>query len=409
MNPFLLKRYSITKTLFIVHCSLLTVLCTLLISCDKKEKSETVAIENTPAPIVWDWNNYAKATEMHLSTIPVNIQPKQSYKVLSEGSGIITFEVTEKNTILKKDQLIARMDVETIGEQEERLKIQMEKTEIAKLKADELDIPEKKKLAKEELEEARRKVKLLKLMLTNPAVQEYSAELFSGDIGVIDEKAMEEAENALSLAEKKFAFAEDFEERIIEGDRTLQEMDTKQSKRALEDAKGRSLYKAPFDGELRLEVNYVEGQQEYTVASRETIAILNNYDEIHAHLKVANSDWVSLDPSRLYLQLSDKDNTLMEFNDDRIEKDNLTQREERKYIFSVPLGDNTQLKRLTGTQMNSTLIYRLPEQCYIVPKYDISLYALGKTDSLIWQDVVKALWPNAKLLGVGHKHLAIKY
>ncbi|MEZ7956940.1 MAG: hypothetical protein QMC23_11875 [Rubritalea sp.] len=409
MNHSILRLLSIKKVLLITKASLVIVSCVLLNSCDKENNESATSLDTAPEPIIWDWNNYALATEMHLSAIPVDIQPKESYEVQSEGSGNMTFEVTEKNTTVKKDQLIARMNVENIGDQEKRLRIQMEKTEIATMKADELDIPEKKKLAKEELDEARRTVKRIKLILGNPAIKEYSAELFSGDIGNIDEKAMEEAENALSLAEKKFAFAEDFEQRILEGDRALQDMDTKQDKRTLEIAKDRSLYKAPFDGELRLEVNFVGGQKEYTVSSRETIATLNNYDEIHAYLKVANSDWISLDPNRLYLQLSDTENTLLEFKDDRIEKDKRTQREERKYIFSVPLKENTKLKRLTGTQMNSTLIYRLPEQCYIVPKYDISLYALGKTDSLVWRDVVKTLWPNATLLGVGHKHLAIKY
>ena len=96
-------------------------------------------------------------------------------------------------------------------------------------------------------------------------------------------------------------------------------MDTKEDKRNLQIAKDRSVYKVPFDGELRREVQFVEGQKEYTVSTRETIATPNNYDEIHAHLKVAISDWISLDPSRLYLQLNDKNNTLMQFKDDRIE------------------------------------------------------------------------------------------
>jgi multidrug efflux pump subunit AcrA (membrane-fusion protein) len=400
----LIQQHLITRLLF------LTLTALLFNSCDKEKSAVTAApslIE--PKPITWDWNKYAQSTEMHLSAIPVDIQPKQSYDMQSESSGIITFEVTEKNTTVKKDQLIARMDVEDLSEQEKRLRIQREKTEIARIKEDSLEIPVKKKNAKEELDEARRKVKLLKMMLNNPATKEYSRELFSGDIGNIDVKALEEAEEGLSLAEKSYAFAKDFEEKLLAGDRTIQEMDTNKSERNLQKAKDRSLYTVPFDGELRLEVNFVEDQTEYTVSSREVIATLNNYDEIHAHLKVANSGWISLDPNRLYLQLGDKNNTLMQFNDDRIEKDDRTQREERKYIFSVPLEENTNLKRLTGTKMNSILIYRLPEQCYIVPKYDISLYALGKTDSLVWQDVVNTLWPNAKLLGVGHKHLAIKY
>ncbi|MGJ8656189.1 MAG: hypothetical protein ACSHX6_07050 [Akkermansiaceae bacterium] len=393
----------------LIPCSLLVAFCSLLPSCDKQKESTSTPLNPEPVAATWDWNQYAQSTEMHLSSIPVDIQPKESYEVQSEGSGIITLELTKKNTLVKKDQLIARMDVEDLGEQEIRLDLTKEKIEIAKMKQDSLEIPEKKKQAKEELAEARLKVRRLKLMLNHPATKEFSAELFGGDIGEIDQKALAEAEENLSLAEKKFAFAEDFEERLLAGDRVIQEMDRKKSERTLQQLKDRSVYRVPFDGELRLEVNFIEGQQEYTVSSRETIATLNNYDEIHAHLKVANSEWISLEPKRLYIQLSDKENTLLEFKDDRIEKDKRTQREERKYIFSVPLEENTKLKRLTGTQMNSTLIYRLPEQCFIVPKYDVSLFALGKTDSLVWRDVVKTLWPNAKLLGVGHKDLAIKF
>jgi len=386
----------------------LTIPCALLTNCDKQQNTSK-PVSTAPKAIVWDWSKYAKATEMHLSLMPVDIQPKQSYEVQAKGSGTITLEVTEKNSTVKKDQLIARMDVQELEEQIQRYEIGKEKNQISREKEDELELPEKKKNAKEELNEARRKVKLLKLMLENPATKDYARELFDGDIGSIDKKALEEAEDALSLAEKKFAFAEVFEKKLLDGQRTIQEIDEQKSKRNIDEAKEDSLYKIPFDGELRLEVNFIKGEQKYKVNARETIATLNNYDEIHAHLKVANADWINLEPSRLYIQLADKDNTLLEFNDDRIEKDKRTNREERKYIFSVPLEKNTKLKRLTGTQMKSTLIYRLPDQCYIVPKYDVSLYALGKTESLVWKDVVTKLWPNAKLLGVGHKHLAIKY
>jgi hypothetical protein len=301
------------------------------------------------------------------------------------------------------------MDVEDLNEQQIRHDLREQRSEIARKKEDDLEIPKKKKEAKEELVKARKKVRLLKLMLNNPATKEYVAELFPEGIGEIDKKALSAAQASLDLAEKESVFAENFEEKLLAGARTIEEMDRKRGERNLQQAKDRSLYKVRFDGELRLEVNFIEGQKEYTVTTKETIATLNNYDEIHAHLKVANADWISLEPKRLYIQLTDKENTLLQFLDDRIEKDKRTNREERKYIFFTPREENTKLKRLTGTKMDSKLIYRLPEQCYIVPKYDVSLYALGKTDSLIWRDVVKTLWPNAELLGVGHKHLAIKY
>ena len=198
----------------------------LINSCDKQQNTASSPISTKPAPITWDWNKYAKATEMHLSAIPVDIQPKKSYDMKSEGSGTITFEINEKNTTVKKDQLIARMDVENLTEQEKRLQIAKESADIAQMKEDELVLPVKKKEAKEELEEARRKVKLLRLMLTNPATKEYANELFPEGIGNIDEKAMAEAEENLSLAEKSYAFAKDFEERLLTGKREIEKMKT---------------------------------------------------------------------------------------------------------------------------------------------------------------------------------------
>ena len=403
LHHLLYNKYAKPALLMVQSSILIT-----LTSCDKENVS-SISTNIAPKPVTWDWNQYSQSSEMHLDSIAVDIQPKESYDVQSEGAGTITFEIDEKNTTVNKDQLIARMDVDELEEQERRLQIQLTKTEISTMKADTLDLPAKKKKAKKELEEARDRVELLKLMLDNPSTKEYSNELFGGNLGDIDDNAIAEAEAELSFAEQQSAFAEDFEEKLLLGEREIQEMDTNKNKRNLEEAKEKALYKAPFDGELRLEVNYVEGQKKYTVTPRETIATINNYDEIHANLKVSNAEWISLDPTKLYLQLKDKNNTVMEFKDDRIEKDERTRKEERKYIFSIPLEENTKLKRLTGTQMRSTLIYRLPEQCYIVPKYDISLYSLGKTKSLIWSDVVKTLWPEAELHAVGHKHLAIKY
>lgn len=380
----------------------------VLVSCDKEKELESNK-EEPIKEITWDWNKYVKSSELHLSSIPVDIQPKESFQILAESTGLMTFEVEGKNVNVQKDQVIARMDVDNLAEKTKRQEIALEQRAIEELKADTLEIPEKKKKAKEELEAAQLRLRRMKLLIRSNASKEIAVELFDGDFGNIDEEALKEAEEVVALAEKKYAFAQEYEEKLLKGERDIQDMDEKKSQRDLQQEKDRSVYKTPFTGELRLEVNYVEGQKEYNVNPREVVATVNDYSEIHAHLAVANAKWISLEPKRLYLQLSDPENTLVEFHDDRIEKDKRTFREERKYVFSIPLKDNKKLKRLTGTQMNAKLIYRLPEQCFIVPKYDVSLYALGKTDSLEWKVVVSKLWPNAKLLAEGHKYLAIKY
>ncbi len=377
------------------------------VSCDSEKKTTSIVVEEKKE-IIWEWHEYPQASELKLRTMPVDVQPKQSFEIKSEGSGIITITPMEKTTKVEKGDTIAKMDVDTLSEQEERLKLQEEKQFLDEMKDEKLNIPEKRKQATEDLAEARRKVRLLKMVLENPAMAEMSQELIGGDIGTLNKNSLKEAQDALSLAEKKLEWAEKFDEKIRQGQLRLQEMDMTKNKRQHQDAKDRSVYTAPFTGELRLEVNYIKGQNEYTVAGRETIATLNDYEEIHAHVKVANSEWISLQPERLYIQLRNKNKTLMTFYEDRIDKDSRTKKEERKYIFTVPLKNNESLKRLAGTQMQGELVYKLPESCYIVPKYDLSLYAYGKTTSIEWSTMTKELWPTATVIAEGRTHIAIK-
>ena len=376
-------------------------------SCDSKEKSATTTVEQKNE-IIWEWQEYPQASEMILRTMPVDVQPKQSFEIKSESAGIITVMPTEKNTHIMKGELFAKMDVDTLSEQEERLRLQEQKQFLDEMKDEKLNIPEKRKQATEDLAEARRKVRLLKMVLNNPAMAEMSQELIGGDIGTLNKNSLKEAEDALQLAERKLEWAEKFDEQIRQGQLRIQEMDMAKNKRQHQDAKDRSVYTAPFTGELRLEVNFIKGQDQYTVVGRETIATLNDYEQIHAHVKVANAKWITLQPERLFIQLSNRDKTLMTFHEDRIHKDERTRKEERKYIFTVPLKSNGSLKRLAGTQMQGELLYKLPESCYIIPKYDLSLYAYGKTTSIEWSKMVNELWPTATVLAEGRTHVAVK-
>lgn len=379
-----------------------------LLGCDSKPAPHRdTATPGAPKEIQWDWKKFQKSSELVLGTLPLDIQPKQSLAIKSEAAGIMTFEIAEKVSQVTKGQVIARMDVETLAEQGERLTIQEQKQTLEGMKRDNLDTPEKRKKAKDELEEARRKVKLIEMILKNPAMENMSQELFGSDIGKINSASLSDAKSSLRLAEQKMAWADEFDEKLQTGAERIQEMDFSKSKRLYQEAKDHSVYTAPFAGELRLDVNYVEGQKEYTVGSRETIATLSDYDEINALLNVSNATWINLQPQRLHISLTDKDRTIMSFIDDRVEKDEKTFREQRKYVFSVPLKNNESLKRLAGTQMNGDLIYQLPSECYIIPKYDLALYALGKTDTSDWTVMVKKLWPAASMVAQGQKFLAI--
>ena len=383
----------------------------LVVGCNTTNESgdDTNEQSSKSKPRKWDWSSYSQASELKLRVLPVDIQPKQSFDIQSQSSGVITLNVAQKVSVVVADEIIAEIDVASLSEQTERLRIDEKKQVLENLRAEELERPEKRRQAQEELKEARRKLKLQRMIIKNPAMVEISAELYGSDVGDVSSASLKDAEEGLALAERKMAWADEFEGKIRAGQLRLQEMDLAKNKRNLEKAKDRSIYRVPFSGELRLEVNFIEGQSEYTVSARETIATLNDYEEIHAHVTIANADWINLDPQQLYLQLTDRNKTAMSFLEDKVEKDTRTQREVRKYIYYVPLEENVELKRLSGTQMNAELIYKLPSVCHIVPKYDLSLYALGKTTTLNWREMVEQLWPGAKVLAEGQKDVAIDY
>jgi len=405
-SPIVKTKPSKSKASYLTFFLIPTVSLATL-SCDTQDTPPSNLIE-IKKEIPWDWTEYQQASEIRLRTMPVDIQPKQSFDIKSEGVGIITITPTEKNSHVKKGDIIAEMDVKTLSEDQEKIKLSEEKQLLEELKDEKLNIPEKRKKALDEMKEAKRKVKLLKHILKNPAMADIAQELVGDDIGQLSDNSLKEAEEALAFAQKKLDWAETFDEQIRQGELRLKEMEMDKNKRQHKAAKDRSVYTAPFDGELRLEVNFIEGQNEYTVTGRETIATINNYDEIHAHVKATSAKWVSLQPERLYMQLTNENKTLMTFAEDRIDKDTRSRKEERKYIFTVPLKSDNTLKRLAGTEIQAQLIYKLPESCYIVPKYDLSLYAYGKTKSIEWSTMTKELWPNAKVLAEGRTHLAIQ-
>ncbi|MGE9268928.1 MAG: hypothetical protein ACQKBY_12600 [Verrucomicrobiales bacterium] len=389
------------------------ILCCLpllaLPACDGDKAPTAEAAPEAEKEMVWSWDNYRRSDELELGTMRADIQPKQSLEIKSEGTGVVTIEVEKRLTTVAKGHIWARMDVQELSEQERRLEIQEAQATLEAHRQESIDLPQKKREAREQLTEARRKVRVMEMILRSPAMQEMSAELFGGDIGDVNEDTLARAKQDLDVIEKNMAWLDKFEPKLRDDQEELKEMDLQKSKRSLTEAKDRSVYEIPFDGELRLELDYVDGQQEYTVTSRDVLATLNDYAEIHAYLTVANAKWINLDPKTLYLRLLDRDNTLMQFTDDRVEKDERTRKEERKYIFAVPLENNEGLKRLTGTQMQSELVAKLPTTAWILPKVDVSLYALGKTDTLDWGEMVDQLWPGAKVIAEGMKSLAVDY
>ena len=117
----------------------------------------------------------------------------------------------------------------------------------------------------------------MEMVLRSPAMLEMSNELFGGDIGEVNETALKKARKISPSSKKRWPSSKN-SNASFERTRPTSKKWTEDSEKSLEEAKNRSDYKIPFDGELRLELNYVEGQSDYSVITRDVVGTLNNYD-----------------------------------------------------------------------------------------------------------------------------------
>ncbi len=375
-------------------------------SCDKQEMD--VPVEDVSLKPEWSWEKYKRSHELSLGTKSVAIQPKRSLEIQSESSGSLTILLDRDRLMVAKDHLWAQMDKENLERQKKKLEID----EIAKLlgkeKTEEYDRPEKIKKAEEELEEARVTIEKMKKLLSSERLLKNAEKIFPG-IGVVNAKTLNKAEDDFKFAKKKLTRLQEIDKVLDEGKDEILEMDLVRAKEAYDEAAKRSNYTIPFSGELRLELDYVEGQKEYTVGSREVVATLNDYAEMHILLGVQGEPWISLPSESLIVRLSDRENTEIAYSDDKSVKNERTRREEKFYIFAIETEKARHLKRMAGTSMQANLLTKLEKRCWIVPKVDIAMEALGKSTSKVWADIVDDLWPGAKVLAQGDNALAIDY
>lgn len=378
-----------------------------LTSCDKKQTAQ--AAQSEVIEPTWDWKQYDRDRILELGNYSVSVQPKQSIELTANYAGILTLYVNKKTSQVTKDFLWAEMDKKKLADDKKRLELKEQNILLESKKEDIIDRPQKLKDAQKKLDDARKRVALAKQIYSSKTLQKRAATLLGGDIKHVTKKVIQELEEELSLAESNYNVVLEVEDVLYKNGEQLEKMDIDQARKEYDLAKEAAAYEIPFDGELRIELDYLENEDEYSVGGREVLATLNDYSQIHATLEVEKVGFIDLDPQSLTLHLKNSQKTKMGYLESRVEKNKRTRVEEKKYIFGLPLESDLSLKRLAGTKLDAKLTTELSEMCYIVPKFDISMYAKGKTVAHDWPQRVSELWPGAKVLAVGTNTIAISY
>jgi len=401
MNRYYIVVLVIGMNLLFTQCDKVS----SLLDSPKEEVSEKPEEELRPE---WNWKKYKRARELSLGTKTVSIQPKRSLELKSEGTGELTLLIDKEKVTVPKGFLWAQMDKDKLAKDKERLEIDEVSTLLSTEKRKEFERPERIKNAKKELEENRLKLTKMKKLMSSKTLLKNAQKIFP-DIGKVNAKTLKEAEEEFAFSEKKLNRLQEIDEILEEGADRKQDMDLDKARESYDKAKDKSNYEAPFSGELRIELDWVEDQNEYTVAGRELLATLNDYEEMHVLLGTQGANWISLDSDSLVLRLNDRKSTEVTFKEDKTVKDERTRKEEKFYIFSAVTAEEPQLKRLAGTTIQADLLTKLEKRCWIVPKVDISMEALGQTESKVWRDIVDDVWPGANVVAVGGNSIAIDY
>lgn len=385
-------------------------LCLVCSSCDKKlVDGEEEEEESTLKPL-WDWQNYERSDVLELGVKRVSMQPKLSVEIKANSSGKLTLLTAGQTSQVKADFMFALMDRKNLDIEKEKNDITEREEKIANQREIEFERPQRQKEARERLKEARLHLQRVEAILKSKTLKREASALFGPDYADLGELSLVEAGEELELAERQFLMAEENEPRSFEDKQRLSEIARDEREKAYDEKKEKSEFFTPFKGELRIELeDYLDDEAEYLVTSRQLIATMNDYQEMHAYLSVLGESWVSLDPSTLYIKLSDKESTIVDFKEEKVVKNKATKREQKAYIFAIETSLAESLKRLSGTDIEAALYTKLGERCWIVPKVDIALEALSKSDSKPWPDIVDDVWMGAKVIAEGENSLAISY
>ena len=378
-----------------------------VIGCDQELAQQT---EETEAKPQWNWDNYEQNYELELGSKRVNIQPKRSVDITAKSSGKLEILVNTAINEVEEDFLFAQIDKEKLESELIKIEIAKRAEEREDTQYEEFERPQKMKETRLRLKEAEIDLKRIKAVMNSKVLREEAVTAFGSEYAEVGQKALKEAEEELDLAKRQFELAEEYDPGEHADKQELSRIEREEREKSYDERKETSEYRVPFSGELRIELDeFVEGKKEYLAKGGGVIASINDYEDMHVNLTILGESWVSLEPSTLYLKLENADKTVVNFRDTKTLKNKATRSDEKIYIFAIPTAEQPSLKRLSGTGMEARLITRLPEKCWIVPKVDIALEALGKSTSKSWSNMVEDIWAGAKLVAEGENSLAIDY
>jgi hypothetical protein len=189
----------------------------------------------------------------------------------------------------------------------------------------------------------------------------------------------------------------------------LQSQKTELERRSLDFEKqlAQSRFKMPFQGQLSLSLQMVEGVKDYPVNAGQELAVIRDLSSILLRLTMADPSWSALPSEAMSAMINLPDGSRLEapFTFKRIEK--VQNREEVVYYFQFPTEKIPSAVRLLGTDVSCELQLSLPQPARIVPKLALVMAEPTYFQNRRWNEGLTHMARGAYVLVEGQTELAI--
>lgn len=375
---------------------------------EAKAKAQRVSAQNaatakTPA---WNWESYPLMSSMRIATLPCQLQPKSTINVLSPLMGMLRVYVSSPQTNLNAGVLWAEFEPEIFAAEEKSLNESLRKLEDQEKLQWEIEYPRKKIQLEQQIEEAERQTKYLRMLSTNAALADAVFSLPAGQANPMRPDMLPKSELQLNLLKQSLDFLQSTNFAAVGVDLAGQRTDWERRSLDFQRRRQQARFEMPFTGKLTVSVPLTEGVVNYPVNAGQELGIARDTSSVRVRVALDNVAWTALPTDRMRVLVRSGNQVLQaKFSYQKIER--VQNREEAACYFEFDREQALPAARLIGANVSCDLWIDLEEPVRIVPKLAVILHQPDAFQTRNWSAALASTFPGTRLVVEGQTDLAV--
>lgn len=375
----------------------------------QRRERQQVAASSAEARAGWDWSRYECVDRFLIGQMRAEVAPAHMIRYSAVSNGSITLYTKTREAFTPKNTLFAAFDQQQLQAEKRNIEIAQQTLELEERWALTMERPQQRLKAEKEVDEAKRKLELLRLVMEDPDLKALTAEFGDGNVDAADALTLARAQEEFSILEAQLAAIKGEGLGTFDLKLESKRLEFENRKAEFERKCERANSKTDFDGFLQISHSFSLNDEVdvYQVSQGQEIATLRDLSQLQLVVTISHPAWLQLPKERLEAIVYNAQGKAFTapYCDHRVEQRGST--EVRHYCFMLPQEDAEQARALMGSSPQVDLWFTPEAPVYKVPKTDVALHARGLASGRRWDEIVRSLWPGAQLVAEGQLHLAI--